>query len=502
MESKDRSLENSKQIELCEMQENNKSKDDKMFKNKLNDNEFPTQKMNTKKIIVSIILILLLIIILIGIIVIILNLQKDESGPNKDESNPKKEELKICETGEGEKCKTCNNINKNECSTCNPGYFLPENDNNKEKCHECSLDNCKICNGTNTDNTCYECDYFLEPIVINNNKIIYCNYTCEIGEGEKCKTCGEKLNRCTSCNDGYKLKNGKCVISSFYIKGSYFTNKPNQNIKIFSAYFPISDIKEMTINDTNINIDSSKNYTFSPQGTHFFYILVNYNEDIRFSYMFREVYNIASVSFDPKLKNIEITNLACMFYYCSSLVSIDLSNLNTEKVTDMSYMFFNCKSLKSLDLSNFKTPNVKDMKDLFYNCNSLTSIDLSNFNTMNVMNMTSMFSNCKSLKSLNVKNFDTKNIINMGEMFTFCSNLTSLDLSRFETKNVVNMEKMFYGSDNLKYIDISNFEWNSSNDCKIFESFNNYDMTIIISSVFYNKLQDKKSDYNWNFNFS
>ena len=41
-------------------------------------------------------------------------------------------------------------------------------------------------------------------------------------------------------------------------------------------------------------------------------------------------------------------NLSEMFFNCESLISIDLSNFNTEKVTDMSHMFDGCKSLVSI----------------------------------------------------------------------------------------------------------------------------------------------------------
>ena len=48
MELKDRSEENSKEDKLLESGEDNKSKDDKMFKKKINDDEFPiiTKKRN------------------------------------------------------------------------------------------------------------------------------------------------------------------------------------------------------------------------------------------------------------------------------------------------------------------------------------------------------------------------------------------------------------------------------------------------------------------------
>ena len=94
-------------------------------------------------------------------------------------------------------------------------------------------------------------------------------------------------------------------------------------------------------------------------------------------------------------KLLKITNF--MFADCNSLISLDLSNFNTQNITDMSSMFSNCKSLKSLDLSNFNTQNVIDMSCMFSSCNSLTSLNLSNFDTQNVTDMSSMFYNCNSL---------------------------------------------------------------------------------------------------------
>ena len=49
--------------------------------------------------------------------------------------------------------------------------------------------------------------------------------------------------------------------------------------------------------------------------------------------------------------------MSCIFSYCSSLTSLNLSNFNT--VNNMSCMFSYCSSLTSLNLSNFNTH--KDM---------------------------------------------------------------------------------------------------------------------------------------------
>jgi len=36
----------------------------------------------------------------------------------------------------------------------------------------------------------------------------------------------------------------------------------------------------------------------------------------------------------------------------------------------MDYMFYGCSNLKTLDLSNFDTSSVKNMDSMFYDCNN------------------------------------------------------------------------------------------------------------------------------------
>ena len=108
-----------------------------------------------------------------------------------------------------------------------------------------------------------------------------------------------------------------------------------------------------------------------------------------------------------------LSSTTFMFSNCYSLISLDLSNFNTENVTEMCYMFSSCFSLISLNLSNFNTQNVKNMDSMFSSCNSLQLIDLSNFNTKNVINMNNIFGQCYSLQSIDLSKFDTQNVIKM-----------------------------------------------------------------------------------------
>ena len=156
-----------------------------------------------------------------------------------------------------------------------------------------------------------------------------------------------------------------------------------------------------------------------------------------------------------------LVDMSYMFYNCSSLISLNLLNFNTNNVKDMSYMFYNCSSLINLDLSYFDTNNVENMKYMFCNCSSLTNLNLSNFNNNNVIKMSYMFSNCSSLTSLNLTNFYTNNVVNMSYMFHCCYKLNNLDLSYFNTNNVIDMSYMFYNCSSLINLDLSYFDTNN-----------------------------------------
>ena len=47
-----------------------------------------------------------------------------------------------------------------------------------------------------------------------------------------------------------------------------------------------------------------------------------------------------------------------MFYECSSLTSLDLSNFTTNFLYNVNKMFKGCSNLEYLDISNFYGPNI------------------------------------------------------------------------------------------------------------------------------------------------
>jgi len=297
------------------------------------------------------------------------------------------------------------NINKNNYKNeliCDNGLFLPEDD--KTKCIKCSIENCNECIGSKINNICNKCNPGLYSIY-ENNKII------------SCVNCKE---------EGYYLINGECKEYSF--KARY---KPDgSEIKLINT--AKSKIKEMIVDGKKVN--PSNSYFFNDTEDHEIFMLLDMSKyPSSISSMFEGINRLISISFSPLFNTSNIIYMSSMFYGCTSLTSINLSNFNTSKVTDMDHMFYNCSSLKSINLSNFNISNLIDMGYMFSGCDSLTSIVINNFITSKVNEMDGMLFGCNSLTSIDLSNFITSKETNMNYIFYNCSNLRYINILRFST---------------------------------------------------------------------
>ena len=244
----------------------------------------------------------------------------------------------------------------------------------------------------------------------------------------------------------YRLSNITLKIKGIG-ESTLFGNIKNHNFKYID--YP----NEVIINGERKNIITYK-YYFSQ--TDNFVELIWYDNINNCKNMFYKCSNISEINLS-NFNSSKVTDTSCMFNGCSSLTSLNLSNFITSKVMDMNFMFFDCSSLTSLDLSNFNTSLVINMNYMFHNCSSLTSLDLSNIDTRSVIKMDSLFSDCSSLTSLDLSNFNTTNVTDMSYMFSGCSSLTSLNLSNFIISKVMDMNSMFSGCYSLEYINLINF---------------------------------------------
>ena len=375
-----------------------------------------------------------------------------------------------------ENCEICDQI-KGKCSKCVDGYYLPEDNESQFNCKKCSIENCKECKGSKSENKCINCKNNFIPVYDENDKnlIISCNSPCEIGGDEKCKTCDETGNKCGSCNTLHVLEKGKCS-AEYTIKATYNYQK-NNHIKLFETRF-VKIKAKMIVNGNITEINLVDNYySFNEEGENTVYLYLNGGN---LNGLFKDCDKLISVYIPSNYFNeIKFTDFYSLFEECISLTSVFISDINSNSLLYLSNMFKGCRSLKSIDLSNVNLRNAKESQSMFSGCTSLISAKLANFEKME--NMQSMFSDCISIKSIIFTNFNTTNVKNMAYMFKNCSLLSSLDLSKF-ILNEINMmhtfencnslislelptsgmkanpmQYLFYGCYSLKQLDLSHF---------------------------------------------
>jgi surface protein len=152
------------------------------------------------------------------------------------------------------------------------------------------------------------------------------------------------------------------------------------------------------------------------------------------------------------------------FRGCTSLVSVSFNNavFRTSSAVNMQEMFVLCSSLLSVDLSNINLSGVTNMAQMFMSCSGLTTFNITNtlFNTIGV-NTSTMFSGCINLSNIiGLENWDAK-FTNLGNMFSNCDSLTIVNLSNWDTSLVVTIVNLFNGCNNLTSVDMSGLDLSS-----------------------------------------
>ena len=172
-----------------------------------------------------------------------------------------------------------------------------------------------------------------------------------------------------------------------------------------------------------------------------------------------------------KLDTSATTNMWFLFFECTSLESLDVSGWDTSHVREMVSMFFDCYQLKSLDLSSWDVSSVRRLTNLFHTCHALTTIgDVSGWNTSSVTDMSRMFYHCRALESVNLSSWNVSSVTTFEEMFYYCAALTSLDLSGWNPSSATTFRAMFEHDELLTTIgDVSG--WNTSNVSRVEDMF-------------------------------
>ena len=78
--------------------------------------------------------------------------------------------------------------------------------------------------------------------------------------------------------------------------------------------------------------------------------------------------NLEEINFGEKFDTSKVTDMSEMFYQCSSLTNLDLSNFNTNKVTNMVFMFYGCQQLSTITVGEGWNESNADVTDMFTDC--------------------------------------------------------------------------------------------------------------------------------------
>ena len=127
------------------------------------------------------------------------------------------------------------------------------------------------------------------------------------------------------------------------------------------------------------------------------------------SEMFMNCPNLKSVDI---ILTDRIYTVMSMFSGCTSLAEIDTRDWDTSSIENMKYLFYNCILLKSLtgkvkdgmipsnNISSWNVKNVKTMSKMFFYCYSLLRINIGWKNVRSDLDISWMFENCYDLENI------------------------------------------------------------------------------------------------------
>ena len=149
------------------------------------------------------------------------------------------------------------------------------------------------------------------------------------------------------------------------------------------------------------------------------------------------------------------TNISYMFYGCGQMTDLDLSGWDVSKVTTMNHTFCDCFNMKNYNFTGWNTVSLEMLNAAFNGNDSLVTIDLSDFDTQNVYDFGQLFDGCYSLENIiGLDKWDTSKAIYFYEFLTN-TKVREIDLSSFSASQVQYTKRMFYANSQLTTIYVS-----------------------------------------------
>lgn len=201
------------------------------------------------------------------------------------------------------------------------------------------------------------------------------------------------------------------------------------------------------------------------------------------------------------LRILDVSNvsyLSNLCARCSSLKEVNISGWNTSKVNSTESMFYNCANLTSIiGIGNLDLSSCTALGLMFYLCSSIETIDVSNWNCKNGNGGAGVFQGCSALKKIiGIENLVNSNWTNCNKLFRECSSLTSIDTSNWDLSNINDFESMFQQCNSLTSLDLSkaNFTGRSSNYNYMFDGCGKL-TSLLLPSLMQGKSFNKMFNY-------
>ena len=205
----------------------------------------------------------------------------------------------------------------------------------------------------------------------------------------------------------------------------YIANGDNYDVKIYSSYYSLYAPK--TCKGMFQGFTSLISITFNN--------LLNTSDTTTLQNIFMESSSLTEIDLSSfKTENVE--DMRGMFRNCTALTSVNLTNFNFENVMYMTSFFSGCSNLTTIISNGFKTSSkLVIINGMFRNCSSLTSVDISQLQlsttTTTTIMMQGVFSGCSSLTEIDMSSCNfvkvvsmTDNELMMDNLIDGCTNLT------------------------------------------------------------------------------
>ena len=168
------------------------------------------------------------------------------------------------------------------------------------------------------------------------------------------------------------MDNGRCIIN-YSIKAVFEVQSRGEKVKLFP--YTLSKYCKGLIID-GVEKYPSTNYEFDEIGQHIVYYLVDLSSVSSLDELFGNNAYLISVAFTPLFGSSNVKSMEKMFQYCTNLISVDFSSIDTSGVTSTYYMFLHDEKLTYVNMENLDFSSLKKAEYMFSYCHSLTSINI------------------------------------------------------------------------------------------------------------------------------